>query len=137
MLAKLSSVKPIHAVWPAGALAALAAVFIFAAMNRQQTQLVARDMTAGDPSRAPVWIRRYGCSGCHTIPGIPGADGQVGGPLSGMRSRIYIAGVVTNTPEHLLEWIVDPQKFSPRTAMPASGISVEQARDVAAYLYGR
>jgi mono/diheme cytochrome c family protein len=94
-------------------------------------------MTGGDLARAPAIIRRYGCAGCHTIPGIPGGDGQVGGPLSDIKRRVYVGGVVTNSPDNLVRWIVSPQIFSPRSAMPATGISEAEARDVAAWLYSR
>lgn len=106
-------------------------------MTESQTEDVARAMTGGDPSRAPELIRRYGCAGCHTISGIHGGDGQVGGPLADIRKRVYVGGVVTNTPDNMIQWIVNPQHFSPRTAMPPSGISESEARDVAAYLYTR
>jgi cytochrome c len=105
--------------------------------SRQQTEDVARAMTGGDPSHAPEIMRRYGCTGCHTIPGVAGADGQVGNLLAGLRARVYIAGVATNSPDNLVRWIVAPQAFSPRTAMPATGITEAEARDVAAYLYAR
>ncbi|WP_407118881.1 c-type cytochrome [Bradyrhizobium sp. LMG 9283] len=105
--------------------------------ERRQNESIARAITGGDPARAPALIRRYGCAGCHTIPGIPGGDGQVGASLSGLRSRVYIAGVTTNTPDNLVQWIVTPQAFSPRTAMPATGITEAEARDVAAYLYAQ
>jgi mono/diheme cytochrome c family protein len=98
---------------------------------------VAIAMTGGDPARAAGHIRRYGCAGCHTIPGIPGGDGQVGGPLGDIKRRVYIGGVVTNRPDNLVGWIVSPQTYSPRSAMPASGISEAEARDVASYLYSQ
>jgi cytochrome c2 len=104
---------------------------------RQQTQRVAQTMTGGDPTHAPEIMRRYGCGGCHTIPGMPGADGLTGPPLSGLIHRVYIGGVATNSPDHLIQWIVEPQKLSPRSAMPATGISETEARDVAAYLYAQ
>lgn len=104
-------------------------------MSARQTQDVARAMTRGDPSRAPELIRRYGCAGCHNIPGIPGADGQVAASLAGIRKRVYVAGVIENSADNLVHWIVNPQRFSPRSAMPATGISEQEARDVAAYLY--
>ena len=94
-------------------------------------------MAGGDPARAPDIIRRYGCAGCHTIPGIPGGDGKVGGPLADIKGRVYVGGVVTNTAENLIAWIVSPQTFSPRSAMPVTGISEAEARDVATYLYSR
>jgi cytochrome c len=106
-------------------------------LTARQSEDVARAMTGGDVSRAPDLIRRYGCAGCHTISGISGGDGQVGGPLSNIKKRVYIGGVVTNSPDNLIRWIVNPQQFSPRTAMPATGITEQEARDVTAYLYAR
>ncbi|OLP57933.1 cytochrome C [Xaviernesmea oryzae] len=96
---------------------------------------VAAAMTGGDPTRAPALFRRYGCGGCHTIPGIAGADGKVGGRLDGLSQQVYIAGVVPNSADALIAWIVTPQRFSPHSAMPATGVSEDEARDLAAYLY--
>jgi mono/diheme cytochrome c family protein len=117
----------------AAAIAVAAATWTFG----QSSEGVARAMTGGDPIRAPGIIRRYGCAGCHTITGIPGGDGQVGGPLSDLKHRVYIAGVLPNSPGNLVKWIVQPRAFSPRTAMPASDITEAEAKDVAAYLYAR
>jgi cytochrome c len=103
----------------------------------REAYAVARVLTSGDPIRAPSIMTRYGCAGCHTIPDVPGADGKVGGSLAGLRQRVFIAGVVPNTADNLINWIVRPQAFSPRTAMPATGISQSEARDVAAWLYGQ
>jgi cytochrome c1 len=103
----------------------------------QQQRETARWMTLGDASKAPQPLRRFGCSGCHEIPGISGADGKVGGSLSDLRKRVYIGGVLNNTSDNLIQWIISPPKFSPRTAMPVTGISEAEARDVAAYLYSR
>src|SRR3569623_3132213 len=120
-----------------GILAAVGIAAGFAANSRRQNERIARAMTGGDPARAPALIRRYGCAGCHTISGIPGGDGQVGSSLADIRQRVYIAGVATNTPDNLIRWSVTPQTFSPRSAMPATGISEAEARDVAAYLYAQ
>ncbi|RFB85851.1 cytochrome C [Rhizobium leguminosarum bv. trifolii] len=105
--------------------------------ERSERQASAVAMTRGDPARAPMIFRRYGCTGCHTIPGIEGADGKVGGDLSGLRERVYIAGVLNNSADNLVGWIVTPQTYSPKTAMPATGLSDKEARDLAAYLYAR
>jgi len=118
-------------------LAGISGPIAMAWSSRQQSEHTARAMTGGEPSHGPELMRRYGCSGCHTIPGIAGADGQVGPPLSGLRQRVYIGGVANNSPDNLVQWIVLPQSFAPRTAMPATGISEAEARDVAAYLYSR
>jgi cytochrome c len=125
--------------WPIAG-AALACVVAAAATatswsSQEQAECIARAITGGDPARAPGIIRRYGCSGCHTISGIPGADGQVGPQLSGLIHRVYIGGGATNSPDHLVQWIVAPHQLSPRSAMPVTGISEAEARDVAAYLY--
>jgi cytochrome c len=89
----------------------------------------------GDADRAPDLIRTYGCGGCHAIPGITGADGRVGPDLAGIDERRYIAGVLPNTPENLVRWIVNPPAVSPSTLMPDLGVGDPQARDIAAYLY--
>ena len=127
--------------WPClGAMALLVASVAAVGMTwkaQHQSNSVAMAMTGGDLARAPDIIRRYGCAGCHTIPGIPGGDGQVGGPLSDIKHRVYVGGVLTNSPDNLVRWIVSPQAFSPRSAMPATGISEAEARDVAAFLFSR
>ena len=104
---------------------------------QHQSETLARAMVGGDLARAPGIIRRYGCAGCHTIPGIPGGDGQVGGPLADIAHRVYVGGVISNTPDNLVQWIVSPQSFSPQSAMPATGITEAEARDVATFLYSR
>jgi len=106
-------------------------------LQTQEREEVAKALTGGEPRRAPELITRYGCGGCHTIPGVPGADGKMAGPLTDMRARVYVGGVVRNTADDLIAWIVDPRSLSPRTAMPATGITEQEARDVAAYLYMR
>lgn len=126
--------------WIAGLLAL--AVLAFAGMAvhelRQKAASArheARMLTGGDPARGRALLRPYGCARCHTIPGVPGADGLVGPPLGGIASRMYVGGVVTNSPQNMIRWIVDPKAIDPMTAMPTVGVSEEQARDIAAYLY--
>ncbi len=46
--------------------------------NVSQRGAVATAMTGGDARLAPGIFRRYGCTGCHAIPGVAGADGKVG-----------------------------------------------------------
>jgi cytochrome c2 len=92
-------------------------------------------LTAGNPDLGRELTRRYGCAGCHTIPGVPHAQGQVGPSLEGFAARVYVGGVTTNTPESLIQWIENPRSLDPKTAMPITGISHNEARHVAAYLY--
>ncbi|MBZ9674340.1 c-type cytochrome [Mesorhizobium sp. ES1-1] len=117
------------------ALAAAAFVAVKAARDNSTRTDIAIKITGGDPDRAPQLFRRYGCAGCHTIPGIPGADGQTGAPLTALSKRLYIAGVLQNSPDNLVAWIVSPHRFSPQTAMPETGITEQEAKDLAAYLY--
>jgi cytochrome c len=91
----------------------------------------------GHARRGAAAIQRFGCGACHAIPGIPGAAGQVGPPLAGLGGRSYVAGVLTNTPEHLVQWIVNPPAVDSLTAMPNLGVTPGEARDIAAYLYSR
>jgi cytochrome c len=116
---------------------ALATVSLVTWKSKDQSHKLVVAMAGGESSRAPNIIRRYGCAGCHTIPDIPGGDGKVGGSLADIKGRVFVGGVITNTTENLIAWIVSPQTFSPRSAMPATGISEAEARDVATYLYSR
>jgi putative membrane protein len=95
----------------------------------------ATELTGGDPERGVISIRQYGCPSCHTIPGVPGAYGLVGPPLGGIASRMYIAGMLPNTPENMIRWILAPQGVNPHTAMPNMGITESEARNIAGYLY--
>lgn len=91
--------------------------------------------TGGDVARGRHVIEDRECGTCHTIPGIRGANGLVGPPLYWFSRRTYIAGELPNTPENLVRWVRSPQSVEPNTAMPTIGLSDQEARDVAAYLY--
>jgi putative membrane protein len=91
--------------------------------------------TGGDSHRGQAAIERYGCGTCHTIPGIRGAYGLVGPPLTKMALRTYIAGVLTNTPENMERWIKDPPAVDRQTAMPKLGVANRDLRDIVGYLY--
>jgi cytochrome c1 len=92
-------------------------------------------VSGGDARHGTAVIEQYGCGSCHTIPGVRGANGLVGPPLLWWSRRTFIAGELPNTPENLVQWIRSPQSVEPHTAMPTLGLSDQQARDVAAYLY--
>lgn len=92
-------------------------------------------VTGGDVTQGKKVITKYGCGACHTIPGIHAANGVVGPPLYFWGRRTMIAGELPNTPENLVRWLQDPPSAEPGTAMPKLGLSDQQARDAAAYLY--
>ncbi|OFZ53316.1 MAG: hypothetical protein A2428_10225 [Bdellovibrionales bacterium RIFOXYC1_FULL_54_43] len=89
---------------------------------------------SGNPERGKEAIKRYGCGSCHVVPGIRDAHGRVGPKLEDFGEQIYVAGVLPNTPDNVVRWIMNPRDHSPRTAMPDLGVSKEDASDMAAYL---
>lgn len=91
--------------------------------------------TGGNSRAGRALLQAYGCGSCHVIPGVPNAHGLVGPPLYFWARRTYIAGELPNTPDNLVKWIVSPPSVEPGTAMPTLGVSDQQARDMAAYLY--
>src|SRR5690242_6144908 len=90
----------------------------------------AASLTGGDPQRGLAAIGRYGCGSCHTIPGVTGAHGLVGPALSGIGSRMYVGGVLYNTPDNLVSWIRDPKAADDKTAMPVLCVSENDATDI-------
>lgn len=121
------------------ALMLLAACFtlslLAASCKSRETDAAAAKITGGDPTTGKEDIRRYGCGTCHSIPGVPGATASVGPPLDKLGARTYLAGELTNTPPNLIRWIQHPQQVEPKTAMPDLGVTDQDARNIAAYLY--
>ncbi|HET7464869.1 MAG TPA: c-type cytochrome [Longimicrobium sp.] len=119
---------------------ALAAAAILLAACGAKTQRMSPAQASaltggGNPHRGQMAMRRYGCNACHTVPGVAGARGNVGPPLAGIGSRVYIAGVMSNTPANMVRWIENPPGVDSLTAMPNLGVTERDARDIAAYLY--
>ena len=119
----------------AGTAAALVLVLLSAGCSRGRAAEEARLLTGGEPSRGVAAISRYGCGGCHEIPGIRGATGTVGPPLTRIARRAYLGGRVANSPAEMARWIQHPQKLEPGTAMPEMNVTDTDARDIVAYLY--
>ena len=91
----------------------------------------------GDPERGRAAILQYGCTSCHAIPGVPSVEDGVGPDLDDLDDQRYLAGQVPNRPEELIRWLQDPQAVEPGTLMPDMGVSEQDARDIATYLYGQ
>ncbi|HEY1190038.1 MAG TPA: c-type cytochrome [Gemmata sp.] len=104
-------------------------------LTRGEREDDAGRITGGDPTRGRDAIARRGCAACHTIPGVTGADANVGPPLDRVGSRVYLAGVLLNTPENMARWLKDPPAVDPKTAMPNVGATDDEVRDMSAYLY--
>jgi cytochrome c len=111
----------------------LACLACFACAEEGRKDLVAA--THGDPSRGPAAFRKYGCHGCHAIPGVPEAQANAGPPLSGLQKRLVLAGEIPHTTDNLVDWIRHPKEHRPGTVMPDMGVTEDDARDMAAYLY--
>jgi cytochrome c2 len=103
--------------------------------SRTVVQRAATLTSGGDARSGQTEIRKYGCNTCHEISGVPGARGLIGPRLDGIGQRYYIAGELPNTPANLMLWIQHPRQVEPHTAMPEMGVSEQDSRDIAAYLY--
>lgn len=117
----------------ARAAVALLSLALLAGCSRSRADLAAA--LPGDPARGAALIEQVDCGVCHRIPGILRARGRVGPPLTAFAERAFIAGQVPNSPETLVRWIQNPPSLAANTAMPVLGISENDARDIAAYLY--
>lgn len=134
-----ATAPPLSGPRPAGLAAALAVLTLICAAtwayaHRQTGPGPGVTGASGSSGRAETLMIRHGCSGCHVIPGVHSPGGAVGPPLAGIAGRAYIGGVLQNTPETMVRWIVDPRAIDPHAAMPVTGISEAEARDVTAYL---
>lgn len=89
----------------------------------------------GDVKVGEKLIHDLGCGSCHHIPGISGADGEVGPPLKNIEKRAYLAGIVPNSFDNLVVWLTETQRIAPESAMPDLGLSEAEAKHIAAYLY--
>jgi cytochrome c2 len=103
--------------------------------SRTEAARAAALTSGGDARSGKTEIRKYGCNTCHEISGVPGAQGLIGPSLDGIGGRYYIAGELPNTPGNLILWIQHPRQVEPHTAMPEMGVTEQDSRDIAAYLY--
>lgn len=85
--------------------------------------------------RGKQLVTSHNCVACHTISDIRDANATVGPPLTGFANRALIAGQLANEPANLVRWIMNPSAVEPHTVMPDMGLTQNEARDVAAYLY--
>jgi cytochrome c2 len=91
----------------------------------------------GDANAGRELFVRKGCVACHIAQGVPGATGTIGPNLNGIgdpAKRPKLSDGGTNTPEHIREWIKDPQKLKPGTMMPNLQLTDKEADDLTALL---
>jgi cytochrome c2 len=77
----------------------------------------------------------HGCQACHAVPGIRTPKGVAGPPLAGTARRGFIAGQLPNKPGVMVAFLQDPPSLLPNTGMPNVGLTLDEARHIAAYLY--
>ena len=68
----------------------------------------------GDPQRGAILFRRQGCVACHSHGAFPDATADFGPDLTHLAHKLH----PETGRKWLREWIEDPARYSPRTAMP-------------------
>lgn len=102
----------------------------FAAWAKQQQQAAQSD-TATEGRKV---FFANSCVNCHTINGTS-ARGKFGPDLTHLMNRQTLAaGVVTNTPDKLRQWIRDPQTIKVGCLMPNMQLTDAQVDQIVAYL---
>ncbi len=74
------------------------------------------------------------CTSCHTVQGMPEAQGKVGPELTHQASNSLIAGVLPNTDDNLKKWLKDPAAVKPETIMPNQNLTDREIDALIAFL---
>lgn len=91
-------------------------------------------LPGGDAEAGKVVFLSKGCTGCHTVQGIPEAQGKVGPELTHEASNSSIAGVLPNTEENLRKFLKDPAAVKPGTVMPNLALTDGEIEALTAFL---
>ncbi len=113
-------------------LVAAACIFVLAACGKKDE---APRIAGGDAKVGKQLVEQYQCGSCHAIPDVPAARGTTGPALEGFGRRSYIAGRFPNNAGALTRWLIDPPAMKPGTLMPNLGVSQDDARHMAAFMY--
>ncbi|OGU76323.1 MAG: hypothetical protein A2V93_06245 [Ignavibacteria bacterium RBG_16_34_14] len=79
--------------------------------------------TKSEERGSGLFFERYGCQSCHII---KGKGGYVGPPLDKAGSRLK-SGWIYN-------WLMNPQKYKPKTIEPRTGMPIQDALDITTFL---
>jgi cytochrome c len=130
-----SALGPRVTMAPSIWLALLCATAIASSACASRAEREAETLTGGSVARGKSAVGKYGCAACHTIPHIDGATANVGPPLDKVALRQFLGGHLPNTPDNMVKWIQHPQSIDPKNVMPELGVTDQDARDLAAFLY--
>jgi len=98
----------------------------------QDAQRGEAEMTAGINAGKSLFLDR--CAGCHAIRGTE-AVGAHAPDLTHLNSRRLIAaGLLTNTPDHLVQWITHAQNLKPGARMPSMVLTATELNALSAFL---
>ena len=104
----------------------------FDAWRRAQAQPASAPADALARAGQEFFMKR--CAGCHAVRGSE-ADGAFGPDLTHLGSRRHIAaGTLSNTPEHVLDWVRRAQDIKPESLMPSFALAPQDAAALGAYL---
>jgi cytochrome c oxidase subunit 2 len=100
---------------------------------RENQQKTAAPASSHDASAGQELFLEH-CSGCHSVRGT-GAVGAHAPDLTHLTSRRLIAaGLLANTPEHRVQWIMHAQELKPGVRMPGFTLSQSEMAALSAFL---
>jgi len=117
------------------ALARLATLACIAMLSGCAEEGTPPRVPGGDAQQGLRLVTQYQCGACHAIPGVQGAAGRAGPALDAIGRLSYIAGRIPNQPANMQRWLRAPHALKPGTEMPPMGLTEQEARHVAAFLY--
>jgi cytochrome c oxidase subunit 2 len=105
----------------------------FNAWRQNQTQTSIPPATDSQKRGQQVFLTST-CVMCHAINGTQ-AGSNIGPNLTHIGSRNTLAAAtLSNTRDHLAQWIVDPQRFKPGNRMPQNNLSDQDLQALVDYL---
>lgn len=107
----------------------------FQAWLRQQASPAVAPKEAS-AKRGRELFRSNTCMNCHSINGVSTAT-EIGPDLSHLAGReTLVAGALKNTPDDLVQWLMNPHRIKPGAHMPAFGFKKDDLYDLSSYLEG-
>jgi cytochrome c oxidase subunit 2 len=98
------------------------------AQRKSATTVPASDVNTGKA----LFLER--CAGCHAVRGTE-AVGAHAPDLTHLKSRRRIAaGLLTNSPDHLVQWITHAQELKPGARMPSMVLTAAELAQLSAFL---